>query len=71
VVSYKLDTTAKPRAIDVTITEGEHKGEKWQGIYSLRGDKLKMCFNKNGKGRPKVFATFKGEENVQYFLTRE
>jgi uncharacterized protein (TIGR03067 family) len=70
-MAYKLDTTTKPKAIDITITKEDDKGGKWQGIYSLRGDKLKMCFNTNGSGRPKVFATEKDDGNTQFFLVRE
>ena len=44
--SYKLDSTKKPKWID--LTEG---GRTTLGIYELEGDNLKICFPEGGKGK--------------------
>jgi uncharacterized protein (TIGR03067 family) len=50
---YSLDPTTKPKAIDLT----DKKGRRTPGIYSLDGDKLKVCINEGGKERPKDFVS--------------
>ena len=69
--TYKIEPGKRPRAIDVTFTKGNLKGKTWQGIYSLRRDKLKMCFDRSGKGRPKAFVTKKEDGLTLYYLERE
>jgi TolB protein len=46
--AYKTDAEAKPATIDMTF-----EGQATQGIYELDGDKLRICLNDLGKGRPK------------------
>ena len=49
---YKLDATAKPKAIDLT-KPGENDA---RGIYELDGDTLKICLVDDGKAvRPTEF----------------
>src|SRR5947208_6786 len=48
----KLDPTKKPAHVDATITEGENKGTTMLGIYELKGDTIKVCFDPQGKERP-------------------
>src|SRR5437588_37548 len=38
VAAFKLDPTAKPKAIDVVFDEGPFKGKTMKSIYSLDGD---------------------------------
>ena len=61
----KLDPTAKPKAMDITGTEGPNKGKKIPAIYELDGDTLKICYNLSGKSRPTEFKTTEG---TQLFL---
>ena len=61
----KLDPSAKPKAMDITGTEGPNKGKTFQAIYELDGDTLKVCYDLSGKGRP---AEFKTAEGTQLFL---
>ena len=63
--TLKLDTSAKPMALDITGTEGPNKGKTILAIYELDGDKLKICYDLSGKSRP---GEFKTEENTQLFL---
>lgn len=41
--TFKLDPTAKPKAMDSTYTEGPDKGKSFKGIYELKGDSLRFC----------------------------
>lgn len=50
--THKLDATKKPAQVDAVVTEGEGKGSTMLGIYDLKGDTLKVCFDPKGKERP-------------------
>jgi uncharacterized protein (TIGR03067 family) len=69
-LDYTLDPTKTPKTIDLTMKD-DGKKRTLEGIYSLRGDKLKICLNVTGKERPKVFATEQNDGNIQLFLERE
>ena len=66
--TFKLNATAKPASFDMTHADGDNKGETHKGIYSLKGDNLKICFG-NADDRPKEF-TAKGKQ-AMYVLKRE
>ena len=53
----KLDPSAKPKAMDITGTEGPNKGKTFQAIYELDGDTLKIA---TGKERPSGFKSKPG-----------
>src|SRR5437763_17109338 len=38
--TYTIDFSKKPKAIDLTLTDGPHKGKKQLGIYEVTGDML-------------------------------
>ena len=63
--TYKLDQNAKPRAIDMTCTEGLNQGNTIQAIYELSGDTLKICYDTTGDDRPSEFKSLAG---TQLFL---
>jgi uncharacterized protein (TIGR03067 family) len=67
--NFKLDPRKNPRTIDITPEKG--KEEVVQGIYELKGDTLKFCFNKPGGERPKEFVTKAGTQVVLIVLQRE
>jgi erythromycin esterase len=50
--SYRIDPAARPRAIDVTITQGAYRGQILQGIYDLDADTLRVCLAMKGGPRP-------------------
>ncbi len=50
--THKLDPTKKPGHIDATVTEGHDKGTTMLGIYELKGDTIRVCFDPAGKVRP-------------------
>lgn len=61
----KLDPSAKPKALDITGTEGPNKGRTILAIYERDGDTLRICYDLSGKDRP---AEFKTEEGTGLFL---
>ncbi len=61
----KLDPSAKPKALDITGTEGPNKGKTILAIYERDGDTLRICYDLGGKGRP---AEFKSTAGTRLFL---
>ena len=59
--NYTVDTSSKPWKIEMSCTEGEHKGKKMSGIAQLDGDTLKICFSKPDKDAPADFKTADGQ----------
>jgi uncharacterized protein (TIGR03067 family) len=56
----KLDPSAKPKALDITGTEGPNKGKTILAIYERDGDTLRVCYDLGGKNRPTEFKTTAG-----------
>ncbi|MFO0876278.1 MAG: TIGR03067 domain-containing protein [Gemmataceae bacterium] len=69
--TVKLDSSAKPRTLDITGTEGPNKGKTIQAIYELDGDTLKICYDLSGKGRPAEFKTAEGTKLFRVTYKRE
>jgi len=67
---FKIDATKKPKAIDL-IPEKPGRTEQVPGIYELKGDELKICFTKEGGGRPTEFSSNAGTEQVLIVFKRE
>jgi uncharacterized protein (TIGR03067 family) len=55
--SLKLNPIDGHRDFDATVIAGPQKGKTMLGIYSLKGDTLKVCINPDGSDRPKEFKT--------------
>jgi len=53
--THQLDGAKKPAQVDAVVTEGEGKGSTMLGIYELKGDSLRVCFDPAGKQRPTSF----------------
>ena len=65
--TYRVDATAKPKAIDIPGGEKEFS----KAIYEVEGDTLKLCFSQSTKAdRPKDFSTA-GTEYLCFTLKRE
>jgi uncharacterized protein (TIGR03067 family) len=45
-LKISLDPSKKPAAIDLTYTEGKHKGKTNHAIYSVEKDSLKICVSR-------------------------
>lgn len=63
--TLKLDTKAKPAAMDIVGTDGPNKGKTFPAIYELSGDTLKICYALDGKERP---GTFESKPDTRLFL---
>jgi uncharacterized protein (TIGR03067 family) len=61
----KVDASKKPKALDITGTDGPNKGKTFLAIYELNGDTLKVCYDLSGKQRPAEFMT---RADTQLFL---
>lgn len=62
----KLDPATSPKEIDLT---GD--GLVQPGIYELKGDELKICFDQSGKTRPTEFDTKDGDKNLLLVMKRK
>src|SRR4051812_3915483 len=59
--THKFDPTKKPGQVDAAVTEGEGKGTTMIGIYELKGDTMRVCFDLIGKERPTAFTAKVGQ----------
>jgi uncharacterized protein (TIGR03067 family) len=58
--TVKLDPTKKPKRIDVSFTEGKHKGQTVLGIYEIESEAFRVCIARVGDGRPAAFSAKAG-----------
>lgn len=59
--THKLDGSKKPGQVEAKVTEGEGKGTTMLGIYELKGDTMKVCFDPMGKERPTALIAKAGQ----------
>jgi uncharacterized protein (TIGR03067 family) len=69
--TLKLDPSAKPKAMDITGTEGPNKGKTILAIYERSGDTLRVCYDLDGKSRPTEFKTKAGSKLFLVTYKRE
>ena len=69
-VRYKLDPAQDPKAIAMTVAEGEGKGQSAEGIYHLEGNTLKLCYALPGHPRPKTFAPTQTKNELLFTMKR-
>jgi uncharacterized protein (TIGR03067 family) len=67
--TIKLDPSRKPKALDITGTEGPNKGKTILAIYERTDDTLRICYDLSGKARPTEFKTKEG--TLQFLVTYE
>jgi len=53
--TYSLNSSSNPMQIDLLGTEGNLAGKHGEGIYSVDGDILRICYTMPGQRRPKEF----------------
>jgi uncharacterized protein (TIGR03067 family) len=63
--TVKLDSSQKPKTLDITGTEGPNKGKTILAIYENSGDTLRVCYDLSGQARP---TEFKSEKGTKLFL---
>lgn len=67
----KIDSSKKPKEMDIMGTEGPNKGKTIPVIYEIDGDTLKVCYELAGKERPKSFKTESGSMTLTIVYKRE
>jgi uncharacterized protein (TIGR03067 family) len=69
--TLSLDASADPKTIDLSFTEGPHKGDRMLGIYKWDGEKLNWCTTMpKGKTRPTEFTTTSGSGHRLFVLEK-
>ena len=66
----EIDPTKKPKAVDLTVTEGDGKGQTALGIYEFKDDTRKVCLAPAGKERPTEFSSKAGSGHILALLKR-
>lgn len=68
----EIDPSKEPKAVDLTVTEGETKGETMLGVYEFSDENntRKVCFAKPGDERPGEFAAPAGSGRMLATLKR-
>jgi uncharacterized protein (TIGR03067 family) len=57
-----LDVESDPKGLEIKGTKGPNEGKTIPAIYELKDDVLKVCYNLEGKDRPKEFKTTAGSK---------
>lgn len=57
-----LDLESDPTGMEIKGTKGPNEGKTIPAIYELKDDVLKVCYNLEGKNRPKEFKTTAGSK---------
>ena len=65
-----FDPTQSPKAIDLTVTTGENKGNKYLAIYELGETTRRLCIAEHGRERPTSFTVVPGSQQVSVTLER-
>ena len=72
VIKYSLDTDKSPCQVSMEITKGpQGEGAKTQGIISVKGDELKLCYPPMGGEVPKEFSAKEGSRLHLFVLKRK
>jgi uncharacterized protein (TIGR03067 family) len=69
--TVKLESSAKPKAMTITGTDGPNKGKTIPAIYEQNGDTLRVCYNLAGPDRPTAFETKAGTQQFLVTYKRE
>jgi uncharacterized protein (TIGR03067 family) len=67
----EIDPVKKPKTVDLTITEGDDKGQTALGIYEFADDNTrKVCLAQAGKERPTEFSSTAENKHILAVLKR-
>lgn len=67
---FNIDVEADPQHIDIEFVEGPEAGNSNYGIFRLDGDRLEICLDMTGNGRPRAFRSTPGSREAFETLTR-
>src|SRR5262249_3394188 len=67
---YKVDPTKNPKTIDIKFLMGPDEGKTFKGIYTLKGDRLVICWSESGTKRPTSLTTKPKSSRTLYILKR-
>src|SRR5262249_17516772 len=67
----KLDPSTNPKSVEITFTEGQHKGNTAPAIYEIEGDKFRVCCARPGDERPAEFSAKAGSGRTLVVYQRE
>jgi uncharacterized protein (TIGR03067 family) len=70
-IRIKVDPSATPKTMDLSVTSGVQKDAVIEGIYELKDDELRLCVKVPGKDRPTEFASPEGSSIALLTLKRE
>lgn len=65
--TFRLNPDTAPKSVDFRYGP---TGDAFQGIYELRGDDLRLCWDVTGRRRPTEFAAKKNDSQVLWTLKR-
>ena len=68
-VTFHLDPTSKPKSIDLVLPEDIGNRQVIKGIYSLEGDRLRICVRPGQ--RPNDLTSEAGSKRVLYVMERK
>jgi len=63
-VTFTLDRSKSPMAIDYQIVQGQNAGKSQLGIFKLSGSDLRLCFGGPGQPRPEEFSSAPGDSRT-------
>ena len=69
-IKFKLDPSAKPKNMDITVSAGSQTDATMEGIYEFKDGELRMCVKVFGKDRPKEFGSAEDSSTVLMTLKR-
>jgi uncharacterized protein (TIGR03067 family) len=70
-IKVKLDPSAMPKCVDITVTGGGQLNAVIEGIYELKKDEIRLCAKVFGNERPTEFASPAGSSIALVVLKRD
>jgi uncharacterized protein (TIGR03067 family) len=55
--TFNIDVEAEPCTIDIDFAAGPEAGNRNMGVFRLEGDRLDLCLDMTGAGRPPAFTS--------------
>ena len=68
-VRCRAKTSAAPKEIELVLQDGNVEF-RMLGIYAVEGKRLQLCWQHDGRGRPKEFRTTKEPSQMMFVLER-